>query len=100
MTAALPGARIHCVEPVPPAFQKLTAFCAQTGGGRIRAYNLALGEARAKQTLDYLTSLDLPSTQLRTISYGKEKPICTDHDEDCWQKNRRTHITQAQASSD
>jgi len=78
---------------------KLTVegYCDERGSDE---YNLALGEARAKQTLDYLTSLGLPSTQLRTISYGKEKPICTDHDEDCWQKNRRTHITQAQASSD
>jgi peptidoglycan-associated lipoprotein len=60
-------------------------------------YNMALGEARAKQALDYMASLGLPANQLRTISYGKEKPICTDHDEDCWQKNRRAHITQAQA---
>jgi peptidoglycan-associated lipoprotein len=62
-------------------------------------YNLALGEARAKQALEFMTSLGLPANQLRTISYGKEKPICTDHDKECWQKNRRAHITQAQAQS-
>jgi peptidoglycan-associated lipoprotein len=62
-------------------------------------YNLGLGEARAKQALDYMVSLGLPANQLRTISYGKEKPICTEHDEDCWQKNRRAHITQAQNQS-
>jgi peptidoglycan-associated lipoprotein len=61
-------------------------------------YNLALGDARAKQTKDYLSNLGLPGNQLATISYGKDKPVCTDHDEDCWQKNRRTHITQAQAN--
>ena len=61
-------------------------------------YNLALGDARAKQTKEYLSNLGLPSNQLATISYGKEKPVCTGHDEDCWQKNRRTHITQAQAN--
>lgn len=61
-------------------------------------YNMALGDARAKQTKEYLANLGLPSNQLATISYGKEKPVCTEHDEDCWQKNRRTHITQAQAN--
>ena len=61
-------------------------------------YNLALGDARAKQTKDYLSNLGLPGNQLATISYGKDKPICTEHDEACWQKNRRTHITQAQAN--
>jgi peptidoglycan-associated lipoprotein len=61
-------------------------------------YNLALGDARAKQTKEYLSTLGLPGNQLATISYGKEKPVCTEHDEDCWQKNRHTHITQAQAN--
>ncbi len=61
-------------------------------------YNLALGDARAKQTKEYLSTLGLPANQLATISYGKEKPVCTEHDETCWQKNRHTHITQAQAN--
>jgi peptidoglycan-associated lipoprotein len=61
-------------------------------------YNLALGDARAKQTKEYLANLGLPDNQLATVSYGKEKPVCTEHDEECWQKNRRTHITQAQAN--
>jgi len=58
-------------------------------------YNLALGDARAKQAKEYLSTLGLPGNQLATISYGKDKPVCADHDEDCWQKNRRAHITQA-----
>jgi peptidoglycan-associated lipoprotein len=61
-------------------------------------YNLALGDARAKQTKEYLSNLGLPSDQLAVMSYGKDKPVCTEHDEDCWQKNRHTHITQAQAN--
>ena len=60
-------------------------------------YNLALGDARAKQAKEYLSTLGLPGNQLATISYGKDKPVCAEHDEDCWQKNRRAHITQAQA---
>jgi peptidoglycan-associated lipoprotein len=61
-------------------------------------YNLALGDARAKQTREYLSNLGLPGNQLATISYGKDRPVCTEHDEACWQKNRRTHITQAEAN--
>lgn len=61
-------------------------------------YNLALGDARAKQTKEYLSNLGLPGNQLAVVSYGKDKPVCTEHDEECWQKNRRTHITQAQAN--
>lgn len=60
-------------------------------------YNMALGDARAKQTKEYLATLGLPADQLALVSFGKDKPVCTDHDEACWQKNRRTHITQEQA---
>ena len=58
-------------------------------------YNIALGDARAKQASQYLATLGLPGNQLQTVSYGKEKPVCTDHDEACWQKNRRAHLAQA-----
>ncbi len=77
---------------------KLTVegFCDERGSDE---YNLALGDARAKQTKEYLSTLGLPGNQLATISYGKDKPVCTEHDEACWQKNRRTHITQAEASN-
>ncbi|MGA2215585.1 MAG: OmpA family protein [Bryobacteraceae bacterium] len=80
-----------------PAF-KLTVegYCDERGSDE---YNLALGDARAQQTKEYLATLGLPDNQLATISFGKEKPVCTDHDEACWQKNRRTHITQAGASN-
>ena len=55
-------------------------------------YNLALGDARAKAAKDYLTGVGIPDSQLSVISYGKDKPVCEDHDEACWQKNRRIHI--------
>lgn len=55
-------------------------------------YNLALGEARAMKAKEFLVAIGLPSDQLRTVSYGKEKPQCTDSSEDCWQKNRRAHV--------
>jgi len=55
-------------------------------------YNLALGDRRAKAAKDYLVSLGVPSSRLETISYGEEKPLCNEHTEDCWARNRRAHF--------
>jgi peptidoglycan-associated lipoprotein len=54
-------------------------------------YNLALGDARAKAAKDYLVQVGIPDGQLSIISYGKDRPVCQEHDEACWQKNRRIH---------
>jgi peptidoglycan-associated lipoprotein len=55
-------------------------------------YNLALGDRRATSVAKYLEALGSSSAQLKTVSYGKENPVCTEHDEDCWQKNRRAEL--------
>jgi peptidoglycan-associated lipoprotein len=55
-------------------------------------YNLALGEKRARAAKDYLVSYGIPTTRLTTISYGKERPFDTGHDESSWAKNRRAHV--------
>src|SRR4030066_461611 len=55
-------------------------------------YNLALGERRAQSTKRYLTALGINSSDIATISFGEEKPICSDQNEECWQKNRRAHF--------
>ncbi len=52
-------------------------------------YNLALGAKRAQAAKDYLTSLGVSATRLSTTSYGEEIPVCREHNEDCWAKNRR-----------
>jgi peptidoglycan-associated lipoprotein len=54
-----------------------------------REYNLALGARRANAVKEYLVSLGVSSGRLDTISYGKERPICTESDETCWAQNRR-----------
>jgi peptidoglycan-associated lipoprotein len=59
-------------------------------------YNMALGEERAQRAKTFLTDSGVPSTQIKTVSYGKDRPVCTENTESCWQKNRRAHITQAQ----
>ena len=56
-------------------------------------YNLALGERRADSAKQQLIQDGVGTDALKTISYGKEKPVCTDHNEECWQKNRRDHFT-------
>jgi peptidoglycan-associated lipoprotein len=56
------------------------------------AYNLALGDRRANAARDYLESLGVTSSRVRTVSYGKERPFCTDATEDCYQQNRRAHF--------
>jgi peptidoglycan-associated lipoprotein len=61
-------------------------------------YNLALGDARAKAAKDYLVQVGIPDDQLSIISYGKDRPVCQEHDEACWQKNRRIHIVAMTAS--
>jgi peptidoglycan-associated lipoprotein len=58
-------------------------------------YNLALGERRARAAKEFLTQIGVPAERLTTISYGQERPVCTDHDENCWQKNRRAHLSVA-----
>ena len=55
-------------------------------------YNLALGDRRAKAVKDYLVSLGVSSSKVETISYGEEKPLCTEQTEECWAKNRRAHF--------
>jgi peptidoglycan-associated lipoprotein len=55
-------------------------------------YNLALGAKRAQAAKDYLTTLGVSSDRISTISYGKELPLCTEHDDDCWAQNRRDHF--------
>jgi peptidoglycan-associated lipoprotein len=56
-------------------------------------YNLALGERRAKAAYDYLLSLGVPADRMKSISYGKEVPLCQQNSEDCWARNRRAHFT-------
>lgn len=55
-------------------------------------YNLTLGEERADAAKQYLGQQGVSADRLQTISYGKEKPVCTEATEDCWQKNRHDHF--------
>lgn len=56
-------------------------------------YNLGLGDRRATAAINFLVQLGVSADRLRPLSYGKERPQCTDNSETCWQKNRRAHFT-------
>jgi peptidoglycan-associated lipoprotein len=52
-------------------------------------YNLALGERRANAAMKYLNALGISGDRMSTVSYGEERPVCTEKNESCWSKNRR-----------
>jgi peptidoglycan-associated lipoprotein len=59
-------------------------------------YNLALGDNRANAARDALIKAGVEASQIKVISYGKEKPFCTQSNEECWQQNRRDHFVYGQ----
>jgi peptidoglycan-associated lipoprotein len=60
-------------------------------------YNLGLGDRRASAAKEYLISLGVPADRMTTISYGKDRPVCTEANEECYQRNRRAHLTPGSA---
>ncbi len=59
-------------------------------------YNLGLGQRRAAAAKNFLISLGISGDRMETTSWGKERPFCTEHTEQCWQQNRRAHFVMAQ----
>ena len=59
-------------------------------------YNIGLGDRRAAAARDALVNMGISSDKLKTISYGKERPVCTDASEDCYARNRRAHFSAGQ----
>ena len=77
----------------PQASITIEGHCDERGSAE---YNLGLGDRRASAVKDYLVQLGVPGEKLTTISYGKERPQCTEQNESCWQKNRRAHFSSGQ----
>jgi len=73
----------------PQAKVKIEGNCDERG---TKEYNQALGQRRAASAKKYLTDLGIAASRISLISYGKEKSICTDGTESCWQKNRRDDL--------
>jgi len=55
-------------------------------------YNLALGERRAKATMTFLVAQGIKADRISLVSYGEERPLCTEQKESCWSQNRRAHL--------
>ena len=77
----------------PGASIVIEGHCDERGSAE---YNLGLGDRRATSARDFLQQLGIPADRMKTISYGKERPQCTESDESCWQKNRRVHLSPGQ----
>jgi peptidoglycan-associated lipoprotein len=88
-------------DDFPDTTVVLEGHCDERGSAE---YNLALGDRRASAAREYLEHLGVPVHRLITVSYGKERPQCTEATEECWQNNRRVHFvpgeTQRRAGPD
>ncbi len=67
----------------------IEGYCDERGTAE---YNMALGERRAQEAKKYLVNLGVKAAQIKTISYGEERPLDPGHNEDAWAKNRRAHF--------
>jgi peptidoglycan-associated lipoprotein len=74
----------------PTAKILIAGYCDERGS---EEYNLALGQNRANSAKTALTQAGVDASRIRTISYGKEKQFCTEHNESCWQQNRRAQFS-------
>jgi peptidoglycan-associated lipoprotein len=83
---AMLAANADWLKKFPTVQVLIEGHCDERGTS---AYNLALGDRRANAARDYLASLGVDATRMKTVSYGKERPICSDSNEGCWQRNRR-----------
>ena len=77
------------VRQYPDFHMTIEGHCDERGS---EEYNIALGDARAKAVQEFLTTSGFPAAQLNVVSYGKDRPFCTEHSENCWQQNRRAHL--------
>lgn len=76
----------------PQVRVSLEGHCDERGSTE---YNLGLGQRRAEAAKNYLVSLGISADRIETVSWGKERPFCTEHDESCWHQNRRDHFVMA-----
>ncbi|HNY40321.1 MAG TPA: OmpA family protein [Bryobacteraceae bacterium] len=77
----------------PSAVVTVEGHCDERGSAE---YNLGLGDRRSASVREFLVQVGVPGDRLKPISYGKEKPVCSDANESCWQKNRRAHFVGVQ----
>jgi peptidoglycan-associated lipoprotein len=88
------AAALRTIFSMDPNFVvTIEGHCDERGSAE---YNIGLGDRRAAATRDALVSMGISGDKLKTISYGKERPLCTDATEDCYSRNRRAHFSPGQ----
>jgi len=80
---------VKLLKEHPDMKVKIEGHCDERG---TEEYNLVLGNRRAEAVKRYLISLGVEPARVSTISYGKDKPFCAEHNETCYQENRRGHF--------
>jgi peptidoglycan-associated lipoprotein len=87
----------RCIEANNPTHVLITGNADERGTVE---YNLALGQRRAAAVRKYIAQLGIAAAKLDTVSYGKEMPLCAEHDEACWRQNRRSAIRPNESAQD
>ncbi len=83
---AVMKANVEWLKANPKAKIRIEGNCDERGAVE---YNQALGQRRALSAKKYLANMGISEHRISLLSFGKEKPICSEHEETCWQKNRR-----------
>ena len=83
------GANADWIKNRPGKAVVIEGHCDERG---TQAYNLVLGDKRARSVKRYLEDLGVPTSRMKTTSYGEIRPFCKERDESCYQKNRRAHF--------
>jgi len=87
--AKILDANAEWLKSNPDSLLLIEGHCDERGTNE---YNMALGDRRAKATMNYLLAQGVQSARISTISYGEERPLCTEHNESCWSQNRRAEL--------
>ena len=83
------AANVDWMKSNPDALILIEGHCDERGTNE---YNIALGDRRAHAAVAYLVSRGIDAKRFTTISYGEERPVCAEHTETCWSRNRRAHF--------
>jgi peptidoglycan-associated lipoprotein len=87
--AEILGANAQWLKAHPDYLVLVEGHCDERGTNE---YNMALGDRRAKSTMSFLVGQGVEARRMSVISYGEERPSCTQKDETCWSRNRRAHF--------
>jgi peptidoglycan-associated lipoprotein len=93
-TLSADATALKTIFSMDPSFMvTIEGHCDERGSAE---YNIGLGDRRSAAVRDALVGMGIPGDKLKTVSYGKERPVCTDPNESCYARNRRAHFSAGQ----